>query len=121
MIQVTPGVGVDAVLPTATPPLVLDDCVRSDLPINFNQFSIRGFQIDWCRYRLQYQDIRTTSEVPQRETPPILLRVAPPTTERSSTTLIAIMVVVGMSLLMLLSALACVFYGRRKHSYVSTT
>ena len=120
MIQVTPGVGVDAVLPTATPPLVLDDCVRSDLPINFNQFSIRGFQIDWCRYRLQYQDIRT-SEVPQRETPPILLRVAPPTTERSSTTLIVIMVVVGMSLLMLLSALACVFYGRRKHSYVSTT
>lgn len=122
LVRVSPGLNVAMTLPTATQQqanLLQGNCgdVQTDLPsppLNFNQFTLREFVIDWCRYSLA-QHPEPTGTAATSETPPIS-GVATPTLGGRSLVLIVIAVVVFVVVVMVTCALGIVFFGRRRNS-----
>ena len=116
----SPGLGVGMALPMATQEQASSvqgsRCDPApDLtppPLNFTQFLLHGFSVDWCRYTLHCLDNTTTTSSSQ--TPPTFVEV--PTSMENSVTLIVIAAVVGVVILMAGCIMTCVCFCRRKDS-----
>lgn len=118
-VQVTPGLNVAMELPAATPEeanLVQGNCRSTELvppPVNFNQFFIRGFSIDWCQYTVQY--LETATSTVSSEVSPVS-GLTTPTSGRSSVVLIVIVVVISVIICLAVGILTCVCFGGRRQS-----
>ena len=121
MVRATPGLNVDTQLSTATEQQINSlqgNCGDhagnlAPPPLTFDQFRVRGFDVDWCQYLLvEFPDSTVTAA---SQAPPTT-DIATPTQEERNYILIIIVVLVCVLIFVTVCALGCIFFSSRKQS-----